>query len=381
MALLQIKQIEKNKGNTIIFPKIDLDIHKGEVTAIQCNNEVGKQLIMMIIGETPISNGEVLLEGLPLNRHFKSLSNRVGLFLLDDALYDRLTPREYLTFFKHLYNVDIELDSLIQKVSLAEKERTRINKLSYSEKKRLQLARVILHQPDLLLMEEPDQNIDIESKIIMQRVLEEFKGLGKAILITTNNFESAISMTNTVYRLNDEGLKKMDVVDEEKITLNPIEIEDQTVDSLLLENTELSIDEIASSTSGEVEDEIVQAVDEATAIHRPLRFEKIPAKVNEKIILFDPTEIVFVESNEGVSNLHVNGEVFPCSITLNDLSERLQPFGFFRCHRSYIVNLQKVREVITWTRNSYSLILEDSKKSSVPLSKGKLNELKYIIGF
>ena len=381
MALLQIKQIEKNKGNTIIFPKIDLDIHKGEVTAIQCNNEVGKQLIMMIIGETPISNGEVLLEGLPLNRHFKSLSNRVGLFLLDDALYDRLTPREYLTFFKHLYNVDIELDSLIQKVSLAEKERTRINKLSYSEKKRLQLARVILHQPDLLLMEEPDQNIDIESKIIMQRVLEEFKGLGKAILITTNNFESAISMTNTVYRLNDEGLKKMDVVDEEKITLNPIEIEDQTVDSLLLKNTELSIDEIASSTSGEVEDEIVQAVDEATAIHRPLRFEKIPAKVNEKIILFDPTEIVFVESNEGVSHLHVNGEVFPCSITLNDLSERLQPFGFFRCHRSYIVNLQKVREVITWTRNSYSLILEDSKKSSVPLSKGKLNELKNIIGF
>lgn len=80
MTLLQIKQIEKSKGNTIIFPKIDLDIHKEEVIAIQCNNEVGKQLIMMIIGEIPISNGEVLLEGLPLNHCFKSLSNRVGLF-------------------------------------------------------------------------------------------------------------------------------------------------------------------------------------------------------------------------------------------------------------------------------------------------------------
>ncbi|MGE8082086.1 LytTR family transcriptional regulator DNA-binding domain-containing protein [Peribacillus loiseleuriae] len=381
MTLLQIKQLEKSKGNIIIFPMIDLDIHREEIIAIQCNNEVGKQLIMMMIGEIPLSNGEVLLEGMPLNQRFKSLSNRVGLFLLDDALYDRLTPREYLSFFKNLYNVDIEIDSLIQKVSLTEKVRTKINKLSFSEKKRLQLARAILHQPDLLLMEEPDQNIDIESKIIMQRVLEEFKGQGKAVLITTNNFESAISMTNTVYRLNDEGLKKIDVVDEKKVTLNPIEIEDQTVDSLLLKNTELSIDEIASSTSGEVEDEIVQAVDEATASHRPLRFERVPAKINEKIILFDPTEIVFVESNEGVSNLHVNGEVFPCSITLNDLFERLQPFGFFRCHRSYIVNLQKVREVITWTRNSYSLILEDSKKSSVPLSKGKLNELKNIIGF
>lgn len=66
-----------------------------------------------------------------------------------------------------------------------------------------------MHHPDLLLMEEPDQNIDLESKIIMQRVLEEFKRQGKAVLITTNNFESAISMTNTVYRLNDEGLKKL----------------------------------------------------------------------------------------------------------------------------------------------------------------------------
>ncbi len=381
MSLLQIKQIEKSKGNTIIFPKIDLDIHKEEIIAIQCNNEVGRQLIMMMIGETPISNGEVLLEGVPLNQRFKSLSNRVGLFLLDEALYDRLTTREYLSFFKNLYNVDIEIDSLIQKVSLAEKVRTKINKLSFSEKKRLQLARAILHQPDLLLMEEPDQNIDIESKIIMQRVLEEFKVQGKAVLIMTNNFESAISMTNTVYRLNDEGLKKIDVVDEENVALNSILIEGQTIDSHPIIDTELSSEETASPTSEEVEDEIVQTVDEDTAIHRPLRFEKIPAKVNEKIILFDPTEIVFVESNEGISHLHVDGEVFPCSITLNELSERLHPFGFFRCHRSYIVNLQKVREVITWTRNSYSLILEDSEKSSVPLSKGKLNELKNIIGF
>ena len=197
----------------------------------------------------------------------------------------------------------------------------------------------------------------------------------------TNNFESAISMTNTVYRLNDEGLKKIDVVDEENVALNSILIEGQTIDSHPIIDTELSSEETASPTSEEVEDEIVQTVDEDTAIHRPLRFEKIPAKVNEKIILFDPTEIVFVESNEGISHLHVDGEVFPCSITLNELSERLHPFGFFRCHRSYIVNLQKVREVITWTRNSYSLILEDSEKSSVPLSKGKLNELKNIIGF
>ena len=65
---------------------------------------------------------------------------------------------------------------------------------------------------------------------------------------------------------------------------------------------------------------------------------------------------------------------------MNELEERLLPYGFFRCHRSYIVNLQKVREVITWTRNSYSLVLDDRAKSNIPLSKGKMAELKEMIG-
>ena len=75
----------------------------------------------------------------------------------------------------------------------------------------------------------------------------------------------------------------------------------------------------------------------------PVRFEKIPTKVNEKIVLFNPPEIDYIESNEGQSFLHIKGESFPSVSTLNELEARLLPFGFFRCHRSYIVNLQKVK--------------------------------------
>ncbi|MFL0364373.1 LytTR family transcriptional regulator DNA-binding domain-containing protein [Pseudobacillus sp. 179-B 2D1 NHS] len=370
MSILQISEIEMNKGNTIIFPKIHLVVQKGESVAIQCNSEVGKQLINMIIGQAPLSNGEILLEGLPLTHDFKSIAKRIGIFLLDEALYDRLTPKEYLNFFKKLYNVEVEIGGLLHKVSLIKKEKIKIINLSYSEKKRLQLARAILHQPDLLLMEEPDQNIDIESKIILQRVIEDFTEQGKSVLITTNNFESAISITNHLYRLNEQGLKKIEVIEEEN----------KEAPSSLQEDDSMDLQKMDEETALSLPNDTEQSEEEKTSVRKQLRIEKIPAKMNEKIVLFDPTEIVFVESNEGMSQLHVNGEVFPCSITLNELSDRLQPFGFFRCHRSYIVNLQRVREVITWTRNSYSLILEDSQKSSIPLSKGKLNELKDIIG-
>lgn len=103
---------------------------------------------------------------------------------------------------------------------------------------------------------------------------------------------------------------------------------------------------------------------------QPVRFEKIPAKVGDKLILFDPTEIDYIESHEGVANLHVLQGSYACSMSLSDLEARLKGFGFYRCHRSYLVNLQKVREVITWTRNSYSLILDNQTKSSIPLWDG-----------
>ncbi|HLQ41008.1 MAG TPA: LytTR family DNA-binding domain-containing protein, partial [Tetragenococcus sp.] len=103
------------------------------------------------------------------------------------------------------------------------------------------------------------------------------------------------------------------------------------------------------------------------------------AKVNEKIILFDPPEIDYIESHAGQSNVCLNGEFFPTTFTLTELEEKLKPEGFFRCHRSYIVNLQKVKEVITWTRNSFSFILNDQSKSSIPLSKTKMTELKEML--
>nr|WP_251125344.1 LytTR family DNA-binding domain-containing protein [Exiguobacterium sp. s43] len=111
-----------------------------------------------------------------------------------------------------------------------------------------------------------------------------------------------------------------------------------------------------------------------------VRFEKIPTKVNEKIILLDPPEIDFIESQDGQSILHSQSDQFPSVFTMNELETRLTPYGFFRCHRSYLVNLQRVREVITYTKNSFSLILDDSEKTTIPLSKTKMAELKTMMG-
>ena len=350
MGILEFHQVEKMAGNQVVFPRFDLRVGTSAVTAVQCGHEAGMQLIGMVTGMAPASHGEVRFAGEPVGRHFRDLASRVGVMLLDDALYDRLTPAEQLRLFRNLHDAGSPIEDLLRRLGLAERGRTRISKLTYSEKRRVQLARALVHHPELLILQEPEQNLDVESRIILQRVLSEFTAGGGAVLLTTSNLENAVTLGDTVYRLNAGGLKLFELAEEAEVREEPVS-----------------------------EEETEPADEEGIPVPQ-LQFNKIPAKVNDKLILFDPTEIVFVESVDGVSQLHVQGETFPCAIKMADLETRLQPFGFFRCHRSYIVNLQRVREVITWTRNSYSLILEDPNKSTVPLSKGKYAELKSFLG-
>ena len=225
------------------------------------------------------------------------------------------------------------------KVGLLDLKGIKIKNLNYSQKRRLSLAREMLKQPKLLIFQEPILNMDIDGAKIIAQNIEEMALNGASALITSVFFKDAIMLGEKSYRLDENGL---------------VQLEDKKQDKL--SDSEESLEQ------------------------KPVyKIEKIPAKVDERMILFDPTEIDYIESSGGISSLSIRGKKFPCSLSLAELEKRLKYFGFFRCHRSYIVNLQKVREVITWTRNSYSLNLDDKVKSSVPLSKGRLEELKNIL--
>ncbi|WP_342600754.1 LytTR family transcriptional regulator DNA-binding domain-containing protein [Psychrobacillus sp. FSL H8-0483] len=337
---LKFVQAEKQINDTILFPAFDLSVEPSEVVAICTSVNVREQLITILLGKKLLSNGSITY----------SLGDRLGFFFLDEGVHERLTVNESLKFYHQLYHSEELIERIIRLVQLDSKKNKKIKELTYSERKRAQLAYILIQNPNVYIMEEPDQNLDVESKRIFLGVLQELRNSQKIVLILTGQLESAVTVADKTYRLDDKGLHAIQIIEEDKED----ELQNASEIEIVIEN----------------EEKIVQ----------PIRFEKIPTKVNEKIVLFDPPEIDYIESTEGQTFLHIKGENFPCTFTLNDLEERLLPFGFFRCHRSYIVNLQKVREVITWTRNSYSLVLEDAEKSSVPLSKTKMAELKGMLG-
>jgi ABC-2 type transport system ATP-binding protein len=108
---------------------------------------------------------------------------------------------------------------------------------------------------------------------------------------------------------------------------------------------------------------------------------KIPARLEDKVRLVNPVEVLYVEAEGGHAYLQTGEARLPTQFTLSELEERLARSGFFRAHRSYLVNLQHVREVIPYTRNSFSLRLDDPENTEIPLSKSAASELRDLLGY
>ncbi|WP_240613565.1 ATP-binding cassette domain-containing protein [Pueribacillus theae] len=144
MSVLLLKQLEKRIGNTTIFSPFDLEIKEGESAAIQCNVQVSQLLIQMLIGETQASGGQIYISGSEFTS-YKRICKQIGILSLNEGLYERLTPFEYLTLYKRLFEVNVDVNEWLQSIGLT--KNVRINKLSFSEKKRLQIGRAILHKP------------------------------------------------------------------------------------------------------------------------------------------------------------------------------------------------------------------------------------------
>ncbi|MUT64741.1 LytTR family transcriptional regulator DNA-binding domain-containing protein [Paenibacillus sp. NEAU-GSW1] len=263
--------------------------------------------------------------------------SRYYLFRAQQNEYMRLTVKELITFLIQVTERDDHVASLIDYFALKEEQKVKIKDLSPSRRMYVTLLRVFFaHQPALVL-EEPYFFLEEQDRRQFKRILDDLMK-EKQVLILTSNLEDALISCDAIYRLNEFGLHQLDIQDSEE------------------------------------DKQEAQKQDEAN-----ITLQKISTKRNDKVILFNPPEIDYIESIDGSILVHVGGENYDCALTLTELEQRLLNFGFFRCHRSYIVNLQKAREIITWTKNSYSLRLNTGKDAVVPLSRSKLQELKALL--
>lgn len=345
MSLLRLEHLSKEDGNLNLLDDINLKLEAGQCMGIKCSEEFGQLLFNIISGIVPVSKGKIIVDENEVQYLMNKFSGMFAVILKDEGLYERLTINEYLSFFGKLYNFRESMDEIKSKLGLLDLQKSKINKLTYSQKKRVSFARSFISNAKLILIQEPTLNLDRESISIIREGIHYICSRGISVIAVSVS-EEEISFLEADYNYAICDGKMVGLFQDKEI--------------------------------GERKTDKADFSDRENIVYK---INKIPAKNGDKIILFNPTEIIFAESLDGTTYLNVEGEKYPCAMTLNELESRLSNFGFFRCHRSYLVNLQMVRELVTWTRNSFSIVLDDKNKSSIPLSKGKLNELKEILKF
>ncbi|QGG49352.1 LytR/AlgR family response regulator transcription factor [Heliorestis convoluta] len=106
----------------------------------------------------------------------------------------------------------------------------------------------------------------------------------------------------------------------------------------------------------------------------------IPVEKNGKTILLNQSEIVYAFTDKDAVYIKTAGEQFITKYTLKELETRLQGQHFFRCHRCYLVNLEKTKEVVPFFNGTFTLIVDDLEKSEVPVSRSQSKKLRELLG-
>ncbi|MCU1329992.1 MAG: transporter related [Bryobacterales bacterium] len=195
--MLAARNLRKSYGPHVAVDGVSFDIARGETIGLLGPNGAGKTTtVSMISGLLRPDSGEVLIDGRAVTGDTDSIKHKIGLVPQDLALYDELPARDNLEFFGALYNLagarlKRAADEALDLVGLTDRAKDKVSDFSGGMKRRLNLAAALMHDPDLLLLDEPTVGVDPQSRNAIFENLETLKKRGKTLLYTTHYMEEA----------------------------------------------------------------------------------------------------------------------------------------------------------------------------------------------
>jgi ABC-2 type transport system ATP-binding protein len=195
--MLEVKGISKSYGPLVAVSDVSFRVDRGETIGLLGPNGAGKTTTVSIIaGLLSADSGEVLIEGKQVKSDTDPVKLKIGLVPQDMALYDQLTARDNLIFFAALYSLagakaKHAIDDVLNLVALADRAGHKVGTFSGGMKRRLNLAAALLHDPQILLLDEPTVGVDPQSRNAIFENLEALKKRGKTLIYTTHYMEEA----------------------------------------------------------------------------------------------------------------------------------------------------------------------------------------------
>ena len=190
--MLTIENLTKQYGKFLALDHLNLHIDKGEIYGFVGPNGAGKTTTMRIVcGLLKATGGSVIVDGIDAIRQPDDIKRKVGYVPDFFGVYDNLKVMEYMEFYGSMYGMerreiaDIS-EGLLELVNLSDKKDAFVDALSRGMKQRLCVARALIHNPDLLVLDEPNSGLDPRARFEMKEVLKNLRSMGKTILISSH---------------------------------------------------------------------------------------------------------------------------------------------------------------------------------------------------
>ncbi|WML40513.1 heme ABC exporter ATP-binding protein CcmA [Neobacillus sp. OS1-2] len=200
--MIEIKKLTKQADNKLILRGVDLHIEKGETVAILGPNGAGKSTLLKVLATLiKPTSGRVLINGMELKKNQIEIKKLLGYLPHSSLLYDHYSPLENLVFFGNIYGVkDAEQKAvqLVKEVGLSFFLNEPVKNFSRGMIQRIAIARAIVHDPAVLLLDEPHTGLDQGAITILNNVILSMKEKGATTLMVTHDFKQAAEICDRV---------------------------------------------------------------------------------------------------------------------------------------------------------------------------------------
>lgn len=206
--MLQINHLYKNYGKFPAVSDLNLHIPKGDLFGFVGPNGAGKTTtIRMVCGLMPPTAGSIVINGVDALENPRDIKKQIGYVPDFFGVYDNLKVKEYMDFYGSMYRmtsreVEHVMNDLLELVNLADKREVYVDTLSRGMKQRLCVARCLIHNPALLILDEPSSGLDPRARVEMKELLLNLKSMGKTIVISSHILSELSEMCNSIGIMN-----------------------------------------------------------------------------------------------------------------------------------------------------------------------------------
>lgn len=218
--MIEIQGLTKRYGKFTALDHLDLEVSKGTVFGFVGQNGAGKSTTFSILATllAPTS-GTAYVNGYNILQNPKKVREQIGYMPDFFGVYDQLKAIEYLDFYGASYGIPISerkklIPQLLELVNLTDKQDSYVDLLSRGMKQRLCLARSLIHDPEVLILDEPASGLDPRARVEMREILKELKSMGKTILISSHILPELAEMCDIIGIIDQGRLKAQGSVNE-----------------------------------------------------------------------------------------------------------------------------------------------------------------------